>query len=124
MDIVEEFDKFKKDLKEKWLDYYEENQESLNNWYKNSSIDNDFIFGVLTVIEPKVKTWISFYCTHCFDIYMHLSLNDCIQFLGLNFNYDEALEMRREERAKNQLIPSPSPLDDFRQKNQQLNNQS
>lgn len=118
MEIVADFTAFKAQLREKWLDYCEANEESLNNWYGTSTYLNDnFILGVLTVIEPKVIEWTTFYFTHIESrIIIRNSIDEkFINFLGLYFDYKEALETRKEERAKNSLIELPSPLDEFRE---------
>jgi hypothetical protein len=120
MGIVEEFEEFKLQLREKWLDYCEANEQYLNVWYKNCTYpDNDFIVGVLTIIEPNLVQWIHFYLTHIQPLHpVSLSIN----FLKLDFDYKNALETRKEERAKNQLIEPPSLLDDFRKQIKESSN--
>jgi len=89
MGIVEEFEEFKAQLKEKWLDYCEINKPFLQDWYHNSIYPNrDFILGVITVIEPKVIEWIKFYTSH---IQPKIAVGNSIDFLGLNFDYQKAL---------------------------------
>lgn len=122
MGIVEDFEEFKVQLKEKWLDYCEENEQLLASWYPNqiygpdygASSQSNFVLGVLTIIEPNVVQWINFYLTH---VKPNDSVGNSITFLGLNFVYKTALKTRKEERAKNQLIEPPSLLDDFRKQN-------
>jgi hypothetical protein len=123
MNIVEDFEEFKANLKEKWLDYYEANQELLQKLGTDFKSNDHWIFtlGVLSALDPqmtpKVEEWIDFYLTHI-PVHIH-SYSDkatkVVEFLGLKFDYEEELEKRAEEREKAQKTEPPSPLDDFRQ---------
>jgi len=127
MGIVEDFEQFKVQLKEKWLDYCEANEQLLASWYPNQtyglnygiSAQSNFILGILTIIEPNVVLWINFYLTH---VKPNDSVGNSITFLGLNFDYKNALATRKKERAKNQLIEPPSLLDDFRKQIKESSN--
>ncbi|WP_017292738.1 DUF5331 domain-containing protein [Geminocystis herdmanii] len=115
----------KKDLKEKWLDYWEINRKwiilfcnySSNRWKKTPDEGKrpDIILGIICGLEPDfakdfMETLVS----------LNKDSDALIQSLGLNFDPDIELKKRREEREKTQqeahLLPPVSPLDELRQK--------
>jgi Family of unknown function (DUF5331) len=131
------FTETKKDLKEKWLDYWEINREwilifctkydSNKRWIPTPDKGNrpmaEIILGIICGLEPD-------FAQDCMETLMSLSQdsNALINALGLNFDPDIELKKRREEREKVQqeahLLPPVSPLDDFRKKIQESNNQT
>ncbi|WP_144051372.1 DUF5331 domain-containing protein [Geminocystis herdmanii] len=127
---MEEFEEFKAQLKEKWLNYYQVNLSCLeknklqilqcefpvNNVntgakeYQIRPIDS-IILSIIISFDQKTKDYIQFLSMATNDTYR------IVELLGLNFDPKIELEKRKEERAKNQLIEPPSPLDEFRNKN-------
>ncbi|NCO75860.1 MAG: DUF5331 domain-containing protein [Cyanobacteria bacterium] len=118
---MEDFEEFKVNLREKWLDYCEVNEEYLHVWYGDYGVcpEANFILGVITGIEPKVIEWVNFYSSH---VSPKSKINGAVAFLELNFDYKKALETRKEKKAKNQIIEPPSPLDDFRKQIKESSN--
>lgn len=130
MGIVEEFEEFKAQLREKWLDYYEVNLlcleknklqipkreisfRNVNSGAIESKYrpDDSIILSIIISFDQKTKDYIQFLSMATNDIYK------IVELLGLNFDPKIELEKRKEKRAKNQLIEPPSPLDEFRNKN-------
>jgi len=118
----------KKDLKEKWLDYWEINREwiilfcnySSNRWRKTPDEGKrpmpEIILGIICGLEPN-------FAENFMEVFISLNKDSdaLIRALGLNFDPDIELKKRREEREKVQqeahLLPPVSPLDDFRKQN-------
>jgi hypothetical protein len=124
---MESFEQFKAILKEKWLNYYKENQEWIKSYHKNNlgfasvgyylSEDktdyftkerddkykkirpsSDFIIGVITMLEPLV---INFYMELLCEA--EVSNYNIVKALGLNFDPDLELERIEEEKQKQTL---------------------
>ncbi|WP_373478774.1 DUF5331 domain-containing protein [Geminocystis sp.] len=122
MGIVEEFEELKPIIKDKWLDFYENNL----SFCKNIRIDNYqyksggqsapdlyrpnglIILTTIILLEPKMKDYIQLLSMANSDT------EKIVELLRLNFDPKIELEKRKEEKAKNQFIEPPSLLDDFR----------
>ncbi|MFW6296061.1 MAG: DUF5331 domain-containing protein [Halothece sp.] len=103
MDLVDELENLKATLKDKWLDYYEANYDwleklRLHNTYDledgNTRPSTELILGVITSIEPKLKKFMPFLTILTSDE------DKILEALGLNFEPDNALKERENERAK------------------------
>ncbi|NCO75861.1 MAG: DUF5331 domain-containing protein [Cyanobacteria bacterium] len=120
------FTEIKKDLKEKWLDYWEINRkwilifctqyDSAKRWIPTPDKGHrpiaTIILGIICGLEPD-------FATNFMETLVSLNQNEntLIQSLGLNSDPDIELEKRREEREKAEQeanLPPPSLLDDFR----------
>ena len=90
---MSDFEEIKSALKDKWLDYYEDNQSwilKMNDWsYARPS--TALILGVISVLEPKVIT----YLIPMTEI--DAKGNDIIRELGLNFDPETELQKRINE---------------------------
>lgn len=124
--MMEDFENLKSIVKEKWLDFYEENLPLFNLIdIDNTSLgqsryrpDNSTILTIVILLEPKIKDYIQLMAM------VEGTQNKIVEILGLNFSPKIAIEERKEEREKNKLIEPPSPLDDFRKQIQESNNQT
>ena len=116
MDILEEFEQVKVELREKWLDYYEANHRwiKIANLHKGQCWDvpidgvntrlwcpsSPLILGVVSTLDKRVADSI--------QIAMQLSSNcgidKIIEGLGLRFDPDIALEERRIAQEEKEEI--------------------
>jgi hypothetical protein len=96
-------EQLRQSVKEKWLNYYEENREWLSrlgvwvNCEGQRRPSSGFILAVLSTLEPRL--------THLLPLIVDLSSNPdrIILALGLNFNPEECLEGMAE--AKKAIAP-------------------
>lgn len=116
MNIVKEFDDFKAELKEKYLDYCEANQDMLYRLYSNGTIPYEYILIIVSSIEPQVIPWLNFYLCNVSNNQTEVS--NVVVFFELNFNYKFELSQRLDQRQKAEEISPPSLLDDIRQQHQ------
>lgn len=117
MDILAQPEQFKAELKEKWLNYYQENRSWLQHcmnensgWcdcvdyeeeeLKSLGVDKDycprrpecyFILGVISVLEPSARGLLSF-MTHLND-----DSEDLVKALGLDFDPELELKKRPQQ---------------------------
>ena len=115
-DILAQPEQFKAELKDKWLNYYQENRSWLQHYMdedggwsdsvdydeeelKNFKIEEDyeprrpecyFILGVVTVLEPSVRGLLAFAGSLTTDS------EELVKALGLDF--DPELELQRKSR--------------------------
>lgn len=92
-------EQLRESLKEKWLDYYQENRSwliRLGVWVNcdgQRRPSSSFILATLSILEPRL--------THLFPLIVDLSNNPdrVVAALGLNFNPDAELEALAEKGA-------------------------
>ena len=99
--ILEQPEQFKAELKDKWLDYYQENRDWLNkiNGHGYSVTNAWFILGIITALESKseLKELLQYFL---------LVTNDCdsiIKALGLDFDPERELEERSQQQQQQSL---------------------
>jgi hypothetical protein len=92
-------------IKERWLDYYEINQDWIvkftngnKGWVDCSSggsRPNAFlILGAITSSDPRISDWMSIFCQ------LQSDSNELIRVLGLDFDPDEAIKIRIQQREE------------------------
>lgn len=94
------FEEVKATLKDRWLDYYEVNQEWIDSVVNSQQGDNTklarsfLILGSITVIEPRLQEYL--------PLFHQLNNNpdDLVKVMGLDFNPSSELNRRKEERRK------------------------
>ena len=120
--LIEQPEKFKAELKDKWLNYYQANRswlksllvpnngywyEPVNNYNKEELEDDKyqpcrpnslFILGVVGIIEPEIQGLCNFVPP--------IKPNDLIKHLGLDFDPELKLEKRSQ-----QLGSQPQEID-------------
>lgn len=136
MSIVEEFEELKPILREKWLDFYSKNKGIIYQYlcehnhsrsYHNSSIKQESVLAILISLEPKFSITINNYIEICKYLKIERpTIDNLLSILEIakDINSLDKQIKEKEEKMKNTFIEPPSPLDDFRQKNQELKNQS
>ena len=111
--LIEQVEELKAELKDKFLDYYQANQ----NWLKKMEgmgqrTDNTwFILGVVTALEPKseLKELLQYFLMVSQD-------SDTIaRALGLDFNPEKELERRQIELAAKETKTATNYLDQIRE---------
>lgn len=112
-DILKQHEQFKIQLKEKWLNYYQDNRiwlEKLDG--HGQSISNpDFILGIITALEPssELKELLQYFL---------LVTKDCgsiIKALGLDFDPELELKKRSQQATDRQTQTDLTYLDRVRE---------
>jgi hypothetical protein len=112
-ELIEQVEELKAELKDKFLDYYQANQ----NWLKKmegrgQTINNTwFILGVVTALEPRseLKELLQYFLMVSQD-------SDTIaRDLGLNFDPEKELEKRQTELAAKETKTVTKYLDQIRE---------
>jgi hypothetical protein len=120
-DKMSNFEELKAGLKDKWLDFFEENQSwitQINEWkteynYGVKRPPAKLIIGIIAVLEPEINNYLIPLST------IDNSGDNVVNALGLNFNPHTELEKREEERAKIQeaeaipLLPETNPHTEY-----------
>jgi hypothetical protein len=115
------FEELKAELKDKWLDFFEENQSwitKLGCWVeckqtKDKRPDSKVILSAISLLEPKIID----YLIPLVDI--NTDGEQVVRALGLDFRPQIELEKREEERAKIQeaegipLLPETNPHTEY-----------
>jgi hypothetical protein len=136
-DILAQPEKFKAELKEKWLNYYETNRSWLQHYMdedggwsdeveydkkelKSLELDRDyyprrpecyFILGVVSVLEPSIQGLLSFAGSLATDS------EQLLEALGLNFDPELELKKRLQKTTNQQLNLDSQYLDQIREEN-------
>ena len=98
-------EEFKLIVKERWLDYYEINQDwitkftNANKWWVDCSSGGCrpnalIILGAITSSDPRISDWMSIFCE------LQSNANELIKVLGLDFDPDEAIKIRIQQREE------------------------
>ena len=133
-DILAQPEQFKAELKEKWLSYYQENRTWLKHnmdedggWsdavdyepkeLKNFELDRNyeprrpecyFILGVVSVLEPSVRSLLAFMGSLTTDS------EELVKALGLDF--DPEIELKKRSRQQQQSDIENKYLEQIREK--------
>ena len=94
------FETIKATLKDKWLDYYQDNQSwiiKMNDWY-SSRPSAGLILGAISVLEPKIITYL------IPMIELDTKGNKIIDELGLGFDPRTELEKRVNETNREEVL--------------------
>jgi len=117
MGILKDFETYKAELKQKWIEYYEANLELFDTInmaeYRRKCPDSSMILALIMLTDSQAKEYIELLSMANSD------KDKLVQLLELNFNINEEIEKRKQEKTKNELVEYQSPLDDFRQNTQQ-----
>ncbi|WP_319423004.1 DUF5331 domain-containing protein [Pleurocapsa sp. FMAR1] len=134
-DILAQPEKFKTELKEKWLNYYQANRSWLQHYMDNDSgwsddveydkkelksleLDRDydprrpecyFILGVVSVLEPSIQGLLSFAGG------LTTESEQLVEALGLNFDPELELKKRSQKTTNQQLNLDSQYLDQVRE---------
>ena len=111
--LIEQVEELKAELKNKFLDYYQANQ----NWLKKMEgmgqrVDNTwFILGVVTALEPKseLKELLQYF------LMVSQDFATIARALGLNFEPEKELEKRQTELAVKETKTVTQYLDQIRE---------
>jgi hypothetical protein len=107
MNFNSEINLIKATLKDKWLDYYEDNQfwiGEVSFWGNTPGTapgrrpESRFILAIVCVLEPQLPKNIAFLSS------LNVDPNHLLKALGLDFDPKVELQKRTEERAKIQAI--------------------
>ena len=128
--LIEQPEKFKAELKDKWLDYYEANRNWLqsfmnknSSWTTNVKYEGELedpkytprrpnahiILGTITVLEPQTQGWLVF-CPN-----LQTDPNLIIKALGLDFDPELELKKREQQKLQIQQTTSIEYLDQIRE---------
>ncbi|MBD2577655.1 DUF5331 domain-containing protein [Oscillatoria sp. FACHB-1406] len=104
MEFQQSFEKFKLELRDKWLDYYEINldwihklMDSTNRWYKlseGSRPDSMFVLGAVSALDENARVLLNSFLELSSDY------NKLVKALGLDFDPDIELDIRDKMRIQ------------------------
>ena len=108
--IMQNVEELKLLVKEKWLDYYEINQgwivtfTNANKYWVDCSSGGSrphalIILGAITSSDPRITDWMTIFCQ------LQSNANELIKVLELDFDPDEAIKIRIQQREEQKECP-------------------